>query len=256
MKKVKIMLLLLISIAICTSISVKAEENEVYFVSSNGVELTKKEYDFFVEIYTEETVNNLTQEKYDLVNNHLDINNNEIETVVKEDIFYDIAPPGISLYGTFVETNYKKIAMSKSCLSDGSCKMTVTLNWKAQPATHSYDVFGARYSGYTTLDTGNVFTVIGYDTKTMYCGNYKFRDDGHACHFKLDDSAKIQELTQIFSVKNGGTVYASYQHAQSNISLTNSQKYYFGIAGLGNVFCFYDEAFNVYDGMNGVWLDI
>ena len=255
MKEVKNMLVILVAVVICFCVSVKAEENEVYFVSSNGVELTKKEYDFFVKIYTEETVKTLTQEKYDLVTNTLDINNHEIETVIKEDIFYDIAPPGLSLYSTYVETTYKKIAISKDCYSSGVCDMLVTLNWKAQPATKSYDVFGARYSGFTVL-YGDVFTIIGYDTKTMYCANYKIRSDGHACHFKLDDTAKIQDVTQSFSVNNGGTVYASYQHAQSNISLENAQKYYFDLGGLGYVFKFYDQAFNVYDGMPGVWLDI
>ena len=255
MKNVKCMLVLLVAVLMCFCVSVKAEEKEIYFVSSNGVELTKKEYDFFVKIYTEETVKTLTQEKYDLVNNSLDINNNEIETVIKEDIFYDIAPPGVSLYGTYVETTYKKLAMSSTCFTTGVCNMIVTLNWKAQPATKSYDVFGARYSGWTVLN-GDVFTIIGYDTKTMYCGNYKIRDDGHACHFKLDETARIQDLTQAFSVKNGGTVYASYQHAQSKITLTNAQKYYFSLGGLGYVFQFYDEAFNVYDGMPGVWLDV
>lgn len=255
MKKVK-MMLLLFAVMMCSCISVKAEENEIYFVSSKGVELTKKEYDLFKKLYSDETVQNLTPEKYDLVAGTLDINNREVETVVQEDEFYNIAPPSVSLYGTFVETTYKRIAMSRSCSDDGICYMVVTLDWKRLPATRSYDVFGARYSGYTVLNSKTVTTMISYGEDYLYCVNYKMRDDGHACIFKLDDNKDITNVTQAFSVKNGGTVYASYQHAQKTISKTNAQKFYFSMGGLGNVFGFYDEAFNVYDGMNGVWLDV
>lgn len=255
MKKVKMILVLLIAGIMCCLISVKAEENEAYFVSDYGVALTKKEYDLFVKMYSEESVKRLSQEKYNLLSS-LHVNNHEVETIVKEDKFYDIAPPTISLYGTYVETGFKKLAMSKTCDDDGICYMVVSLSWKKIPSTRSYDVIGALYTGYTVLNSPSINTLLEYDDKYMYCVNYKMRDEGHGCTFKYDDTSTLMDVTQAFSVANGGTVYASYQHAQSNISKANSQKYYFSIAGLGNVFRFYDQAFNVYDGMNGVWLDV
>lgn len=254
-KKVKSALVFLVAVIMCCCVSVNAEENEVYFVSDYGVQLTKKEYDLFVKMYNEESVKRLSQEKYKLLSS-LNVNEHEIETVVYEDKFYDIAPQLVLPCSTFVETASKKLVLSKDCNSAGICYMVVTVSWKKSPATRSYDVIGARYEGYTVLNSEHLYTLLQYDTKDMYCANYKIRDEGHGCTFKVDDTANLMDITQAFSVVNTGTVYASYQHAQKNISKENSQKYYFSIAGLGNVFSFYDEAFNVYDAMNGVWLDV
>ncbi len=57
----------------------------------------------------------------------------------------------------------------------------------------------------------------------------------------------------IFScTESGGSVYASYQHSASNISLQTSSYYTMGAGGYGNVFLFYGGAGSYFDGMGGV----
>ncbi len=57
---------------------------------------------------------------------------------------------------------------------------------------------------------------------------------------------------QYYTVSKAGSVYASYQHAISNISLTNSKKYTISRQGYGGVLLFDSSVNSYYDGMSGV----
>lgn len=63
-------------------------------------------------------------------------------------------------------------------------------------------------------------------------------------------------INQTFSTTKNGTIYASYQHAISNTSLSTSQNYTFSNLGYGRVFLFNGSARNIYDAMNGVDINI
>ena len=59
-----------------------------------------------------------------------------------------------------------------------------------------------------------------------------------------------------FTVTRGGTVYGSYQHAMQSTTLANSQNYTLDYLGYGGVFLYYGNAIGIYDGMNGVDIDV
>ena len=63
-------------------------------------------------------------------------------------------------------------------------------------------------------------------------------------------------VSQSFSTTLGGTVYASYQHATSSISLASSKYYTISKSGYGKVFSFYNNMSSKYDGMGGVYIDV
>ena len=51
------------------------------------------------------------------------------------------------------------------------------------------------------------------------------------------------------------SIFTSYQHAQSDLSLADSQIYTLGASGLGQVFVFPYSISQKYDGMSGVHVD-
>ena len=73
---------------------------------------------------------------------------------------------------------------------------------------------------------------------------------------KLPDVGENIIINMAFTVTPGGTVYGSYQHAMQNTTLANSQNYTLDYLGEGGVFLYNGNAVGVYDGMNGVDIDV
>ena len=85
----------------------------------------------------------------------------------------------------------------------------------------------------------------------MFTNPFKF--DGKAFDNSVDlANGSNVVLNMDFEVNPGGTVYASYQHAVSNTSLSVSRDYTISSSGYGNVFLFGTAGRSIYDGMNGV----
>lgn len=61
-------------------------------------------------------------------------------------------------------------------------------------------------------------------------------------------------ITQRFEVSIGGTVYASYQHANKTSTLAKSKDYNISQYGYGGVFLFSTSSSSYYDGMGGVYI--
>jgi len=256
-KKIKISIILSIICTLIIGISEVKAENVTYFTSNNGIQLTEKEYNLFVELYGEKYTYNLTQEQYDFVNNKLDINNKEVETNVTIDKVenpFEKYSAIISPKSTYIQTAYKKLAISKAC-SGGSCNMVVVLQWLQSPAVRSYDVMGIRHTG-TVNVPGTILTMVETNEPTVYCGSYKFTDDGFGCSIKLSETASSIYITQAFVATGTGRIYASYQHATTVVSKLTSQKYNINAGGYGSVFDFYGTAQGIYDDMPGVYMYI
>lgn len=259
MKKKQILILGLILSMVLGVKNVFAEDldnHNVYFVSDNGIKLTEKEYNLFNELYGEEYTVNLTKEQYDRVNGYLDINNKEIEintAIDKEEnpfIKYSGKAP---LRSTYVQTTYKRIAISKSC-GTYSCNVVMTLQWLLSPAIRSYDVMGIRYNG--SVSAESPFTIMETNEMTTYPASYVFKSNGFGNSIKLSQTAQSIYITQAFVASGTGRIYGTYQHATSSVSKGTSQMYNINAAGLGNVFDFYGAANGIYDEMNGVYVDI
>ena len=246
MKK-KFLLFVFLILIISISSKVYATVNKT-FINSNGVELTDKEYKFINDFYGENYFMNMTQEDYEWISD-LDINNRQVEINAYHDVS-NLSLNNILTKGPSYETNSKKISIARSC-DTTKCTVITNLTWLTNPTIRSYDVIGARFNG-TSLYTNNITTKVSSSSGTTYFSNNRYLSNGFGTSVKLPTGATNIIVNQKFYTNIGGNIYASYQHATSNISLPDSYYYTISPGGLGGVFNFYGNASGIYDGMGGV----
>lgn len=227
-------------------VSVNAEET--CFVNTNGVVLTKKEYEFVNKFYFDGFAEKMTKRDYqEFITN--DVMNGEIKTVEYEEYVNN----GISLLAsTDYATKSKKITLSSSCTD--TCFINIYVDWFTNPKVRSYDLLGAYFEN--TEYVGGIVTHLYYDTGAKTITDANKASNGIAATVKLPTSVTGISMRQSFTVKKKGRIYASYQHASSTISLANSKKYSFSKAGVANVFLFQSGIAKYYDQMNGVNLGL
>ena len=186
----------------------------------------------------------MTQEDYEWLDD-LDINNNDVQikTIYSNDLGNSISR------GTFHSTNSKQLSIAKSCNS--ICTIITNLKWLTNPTIRSYDLIGARFVN-TNLANDSITTKVSSSNGIEYFSNNKYFAKGLGTSVKLPSGAKNLIIQQKFFVNPSGTVYASYQHSTSNISLQTSLNYTVGVGGYGNVFLFHSDAVGKFDQMNGV----
>lgn len=235
-KLVVILFMLLLSIFSMTNVN--AEEREIYYTNSNGVELTKEEYDFLTEIYWNGYQSKMTQDEYDYYND----GNFFGQEVVKKKV-YDTP----FTRGTSHSTQNKAIQISKTC--NTTCSITIAVEWINNPTIRSYDVIGAYL--YNTTKIGSVNANATTNNDGNFASITNVQTNGFGSSVLLPSGSNVH-VYQTFKVAKGGRVYGSYQHAIKNTTLAVSQKYNIDITGYGSVFGFYGDAVNTYDNMNGV----
>ena len=173
----------------------------------------------------------------------LNINISDVE--IKSSLDYPIMP-----LSTSHSTSSKKITIAKSCSTN--CTIITSVTWLTSPKIRSYDVIGARFSG-TSLVGSSITTKVSSSGGSVDSSNIKELSNGFGASVKLPTSNNIT-IQQKFIVKSGGIVFASYQHATKDISLSTSKLYSIASNGLGGVFSFYSSALDIYDGMQGVYI--
>ena len=196
----------------------QVDAKEIYFTNSNGVSMTEEEYQFIGELYKEGFQNHITQELYDnIIDNNLMEREMNKKTVVHQDNPFT--------RGSYHTTSYKQLGITSSC-NNTNCYIIISLDWLANPAVRSYDVIGALFHNVTRQSTPvtTYFDSISYNT----VGTYKYASDGVGASFKLGTGTDLY-ITQEFYVSRGGTVFGSYQHATSAITLNESRNYNFHI---------------------------
>lgn len=223
--------------------NVNAKERNIVYTNSNGVSLTQEEYDFFTKIYWDGYQEDMTVETYNEYK-ALDFLNADFDSKTVID-----TP---KTRGTFFSSNYKSIKISKIC--DDNCRIIVVVNWLVNPNIRSYDVIGAYLSGVELQSTPNTRVVSSTQTKVAL--NIKKQSKGFGTSALLPDTGSNVKLNQDFYVSKGGYVYASYQHAMENTTLDTSQNFDVTGLGYGGVFTFYDEAYDIYDDMPGVDIQV
>ena len=238
MKTISKLFLVIGLIMIFTFTNVTARE--YYYTNDNGVSLTKEEYDFLSKLYWDGYQKYMTVEQYndfiekDLINGEFDSDEtNDVDFVTR---------------GTEHTTSSKNLKISKTC-SSSRCVVSITLTWLVNPNVRSWDVIGARFAGVSGLR--NYSTVYHDSSTSMYPSNYIIPGNGIGNSLDLANGSSVV-INQTFEVNPGGTVYASYQHAVSNTSLSVSRDYTISSSGYGNVFLFGTAGRSIYDGMNGV----
>lgn len=240
-KNISIFLIIIISfIAIPKNIFALSN----FYQNSNGVVMSEKEYNFFTKMYWDGYQEFVTLDEYTSLKEN-GFFNQEIESK-------EFSEPMMPL-STEYETRSKILQISKVCASN--CFVAITVSWKTIPKVKSYDVIGI-------LLTDGAFRDFAPSTK-LYAGSntyssseIKYSNNGFGVSIKLPSTNESIKITQTFYAKGNGTIYASYQHATSNISLANSKSYNVNYSGYGRVFDFYGKAYGIYDGMGGVDIKI
>jgi hypothetical protein len=103
------------------------------------------------------------------------------------------------------------------------------------------------------LYTNTFVTKVTSSAGVSYFNYNKVLSNGFGTSVLLPASPATNIIVdQQFYTNLGGTIYASYQHATSNITLSTSYCYTISASGYGGVFDFYGSATGVYDGMGGV----
>lgn len=247
--KSKILFLFMCGISLLSFTQVFALSNDIVYVNNNGVELTEKEFHFVNDFYGKDFFETMNHEDYIWISD-LDINNREVEIKTISDYSFN----NVITRSPSYSTNSKKLSISKAC-SSNVCTIITNLNWLTNPTIRSYDLIGVRFYN-TSLNNNTVTTKVTSSNGTEYSSNNKFLTNGFGTSVKLPSGATNISVQQKLFTNPGGTVYASYQHATSNISLQTSLNYTMGAGGYGNVFLFYGGADNYYDAMGGVNIDL
>lgn len=249
----KLILVSLICLSIMCSYSlVSAKEASSYYTNDNGVSLTKEEYDFLVKMYWDGYPKIMTQKEYQRFSDKKIMEREEYGEKV---VTLDDAP---FTRGTYHSTAGKYIKIAKSCNTE-ECFISVVLVWKGVPNVQSYDVMGACLDGDIELIRDPETRVSSSET-SFFADDLQITERGFGSSFKLP-GGENHTTHQSFDVKKTdnydyGHIYASYQHARSETTLKVSRNYKIALTGSGRVFDFGDDAYEVYDHMNGVDIEI
>ena len=236
----KFFTIVLLSIMCIIPLGVNAQENATY-TTLRGVTVDKALYDKMVNVYSEHYVETLSQTEFNNLSANID------NAVVKK---YEVTDTNAR--GSYFASGAKAVRLIKS----GEW-VTLFGNWSVVPNVHSYDVIAVRLSGcslngdftfkQTYASSGNVYYVYNGVNKTFSNG--------------FGSSALLQygennEYSLTFRVSGSGTVYGTYQHAAQSVTLAESQNYFIGAGGYGNVVVFGSNVALRYDQMNGVNLAV
>ncbi len=221
--------------------TVGAVEDQTY-ENNNGIVVSQDAHDIIVEAYGQEYFDNMTEEQYDSI----------------KELFEEGNTLGMNTYEERPDitrsTNYfngtRRITIIKSCGTD-MCTILTTLVWAVNPQTRSYDVIGARFNS-TSLSDDVMMTRVQSSAGIAYSENWRELSNGIGASVNLPNTATDLIIDQLIHVEPDGAVFASYQHAEENLTLAASRQYTFGVGCYGNVFCFYGDALNKYDQMGGV----
>lgn len=270
------MLYALVSVLFVIPNVVSAKE----IINNNGILISENEYNDFLKIYDNEYIMNMSEEKYNKLKtldfSDITTSTKYIETTynqslqlttereITEEEFneFEAVSPLLDDGAASYETTKKKLVLSIVGGTTWNWAM-VAATWKAIPSNRSYDLIG--FYGYG-FDFGSgtqigeqVYVLDGNYTTISYAWNgtnIKRHSNGFGISMNVvnSDITYLQFIAECDVRANidHPTLYASYQHAQKNLSLADSQNYTLGGAGLGSVFVFPYSISQKYDAMSGV----
>ena len=248
MKKI-VMLLLAVLCVFGITKNVYAEE--AYYTNPNGVELTREEYDFLTTFYNSVYPSIMTRDMYERFV-ETDLMNSEVQIVSYTEPQLPLLNPGLPPTSQSHSTTAKTVQIASGCYTD-FCIIDLQNTWHASPGIRSWDNIGAYLDGINLISHDGTYV---YSTAGLNWFSNLNTTNGVGNSVKLPDTGENIIVDMSFTVSRGGTVYGSYQHAMQNTTLLNSQNYTISIGGYGGVFLYNGNAIGVYDGMNGVDIDI
>lgn len=226
-------------------LNVNAEES-IYYTNSQNVNFTIKEYEFISNMFYKGYQDSMSLNDYEEIFWDKNIVDSEIQKNTTDESLV------LMPYGVSHETASKKLTIAKVCTSE--CLITLNAVWKKSPYIRSYDVIGVRLIG-VNLTRQPTTNAIGTSQNNSSNEIVQY-GNGFGVSVKLPTSGSDMTVAQYFRVTTGGSIYGSYQHAKSSITLTNSKKYSISSSGYGGVFLFDNSVKASYDAMAGVSISV
>ena len=163
---------------------------------------------------------------------------------------------------TYHTTTYKNIRISATPLGGNKYLVNFYEMWLIDPRVKSYDVIAMRVDDSTVVEgTQSGMQNYAQNGKSLSINysnngtNMVKKSNGFGISMNLVDAGtefdcEIEAI--VTSTTKWATVYASYQHAATNVTLAQSKAYNISHNGYGEVINFATAVENYYDGMQGV----
>lgn len=256
----------------------------VMIISSSvkAANLTEEEYERLRYVFSDARISFMSDEdaarylSYDLEHTNkvskyyrvTETTNGTISTEVSKEEAISAAETenNISTRATYHTTSYKNIEISTSQTGTNSYLIYVTNNWLITPRVKSYDVIAMRVDD-ATISSGTQSGVQFYTTNGVTDAvNYSYQgtnmvlsSNGFGISMNLVDAAsgftcEIEAI--VTATTKWATVYGSYQHAMTAVTLAKSKSYTISHNGYGKVINFATAVQNDYDNMQGVSISL
>lgn len=172
----------------------------------------------------------------------------------------------ISTMATYHTTTYKNIEISTTKLNSNAYYVNLANEWLITPKVKSYDVIAIRVDDATISSgsqRGTQFYIANGVSDTVeysYNGtNMVLSSNGFGISMNLVDAASsftcdIEAI--VTATSQWATVYGSYQHAMTAVTLAKSKSYTISHNGYGKVINFATAVQNDYDNMQGVSISL
>lgn len=288
MKNLKLVFYVLVSLFTIFPVITFADS----IINNNNIEISEEDYENFLLIYSNDYIMNMNEEKYekllsldydniDKVTKYIattynpslnliterELTASEYENFIPGGYVANMGGDSLNLNdgAIYYETTAKRIDL---VLMGGSVYnyAILTATWKYIPVTRSFDVIGFRGYGFSFRNgsqegdqiyiLNNIYNDISYSWNGTNIQKY---DNGFGISMNIVNS-DIDALQLIVSCDVEPTIthpslFGSYQHAVSSVTLAQSQSYTLGGSGLGAVFEFPYNISTKYDGMSGLILN-
>lgn len=191
---------------------------------------------------------------------------------VDPDLYVEINPENnptsysTSIGTTYYESNYKRIQIIDDYVTNNLHTVMVYTQWLVTPATKSFDVTAMRFEDATIVEGSQDGTQTywadgeyNYITYSPNGTNIRKQSNGFGISMNLVNDASYFETdisAEIRATGEDATVYGTYQHAVTNVTLEQSHSYNISHNGFGSVLNFATGVQNYYDGMQGVYVTL
>lgn len=241
------------------------EEIDVYTASDTEIKMQKE---YFITTYTLDRYGNvintrtISASKEDAEKVAENKNLHLMADGTLQDVSKMFSTRGV-VNGNSYETASKSLLISYQVSSTG-CYASMYVDWLTVPKVKSYDVLAFRGTNFKDNVRSYTAYQLSNADETYYSKdgtNTKISSNGIGVSMNLHDNATLSKesgtaYTLHLWIGGNGTygdyIYATYQHATSNISLATSQSYTFGSSGLGGVLVYSNGYSKYFDNMNGL----
>ena len=191
---------------------------------------------------------------------------------VDPDLYVEINPENsasnysTSIGTTYYESNYKRIQIIDNYIGGNVHYVMLYTQWLVTPATKSFDVTAMRFEDATVVEgtqegtqtywASGEYNFINYSPNGT---NIRKQSNGFGISMNLVNDASYFETDISADIKasnSNATVYGTYQHAVTDVTLEQSHSYNISHNGFGSVLNFATGVRGYYDRMQGVYVEL